>query len=79
VDDEDAGYAAVHYELELGTMDVKAYHGCHEKGETERGKGMQSINQERRVSVDRCKRTESRQADYRDQNAIFNTTDQRHS
>lgn len=79
MDDEDAGYAAVSYGLELGTMDVKAYHGCHKIGETKRGKDMQSINQERRASVDRCKRTESRQADYRDQNAIFNTADQRHS
>lgn len=67
------------YRLELGSMDVKAYHGCREIGETERGKGMQSINQKRRASVDRCKRVESRQADYRDQNAIFNTSDQRHS
>lgn len=48
------------YVLELGTMDVKAYHGCREVGEKERGNCMQSINQERRASVDRCKRTESR-------------------
>lgn len=78
-DDEDGGYAAVRYGLELGTMGVKAYHGCCEIGKTERGKGMQSINQEKKASVERCKRTERRQADYGDQNAIFNTADQRHS
>lgn len=42
-------------------------------GRKEREKGMQSINRERKDQVGRCKRTGSRQADYRDQNAIVNT------
>lgn len=61
------------YGCELGTVDGKAHHGCHETGKKERGKGMQSMNQKRKDPVDRWKKTESRQADYRDQNAIFNT------
>lgn len=36
------------YGCELGTVDGKAHHGCHETGKKEREKGMQSINQKRR-------------------------------
>lgn len=61
------------YGCELGTLDVKAYHGCHETGEKEREKGHAEHKPGEEDQVDRCKRTESRQADYRDQNAVFNT------
>lgn len=53
------GVIPLRYGCELGTVDGKAYHGCHETGEKERRKGMQSINQKRKNPVDRWKKTES--------------------